>query len=178
MLDEPVGKNDGSVAGVRYFQCEMKRGVFSRIAKISREPVTGGIRTTPTVTPAPTPSGDVVPPRAKTPTEPVKLQPETNGTVTPPQPAIGPQASKMSSLQRAGTVSGSQSNLKATPSGSSTNLIENKFNLKVGDRVLVSGTKPGVLRYIGTTEFANGNWAGVELDDPLGKNDGSVAGKR
>lgn len=50
--------------------------------------------------------------------------------------------------------------------------------LKVGDRVLVSGAKNGVLRFIGTTEFAQGVWGGVELDQPIGKNDGSVQGKR
>lgn len=31
---------------------------------------------------------------------------------------------------------------------------------------------------IGETDFAAGQWAGIELDDPVGKNDGSVAGKR
>lgn len=40
------------------------------------------------------------------------------------------------------------------------------------------GSKAGTLRYIGATEFAAGEWCGVELDDPLGKNDGSVEGKR
>lgn len=45
-------------------------------------------------------------------------------------------------------------------------------------QVLVSGSKLGVLRYIGETDFAKGIWAGVELSDPLGKNDGAVAGKR
>lgn len=53
--------------------------------------------------------------------------------------------------------------------------------LKLGERVIVSssqGSKAGTLRYIGVTEFAPGQWCGVELDDPIGKNDGSVEGKR
>lgn len=53
--------------------------------------------------------------------------------------------------------------------------------LRLGDRVIVSssrGSKAGTLRYVGVTEFAPGVWGGVELDDPLGKNDGSVDGKR
>ncbi|XP_035739446.1 CAP-Gly domain-containing linker protein 1-like isoform X6 [Vespa mandarinia] len=54
-------------------------------------------------------------------------------------------------------------------------------DLKIGERVIVSssqGSKTGVLRYMGATEFAPGEWCGVELDDPLGKNDGSVGDKR
>ena len=53
--------------------------------------------------------------------------------------------------------------------------------LKIGERVLVNssnGTKVGILRYLGTTEFAKGDWAGVELSEKLGKNDGSVGNKR
>lgn len=54
-------------------------------------------------------------------------------------------------------------------------------DLRIGERVIVSssqGSKTGVLRYIGTTEFAAGEWCGVELDEPIGKNDGSVGDKR
>ena len=54
--------------------------------------------------------------------------------------------------------------------------------LRLGTRVVVNssggGSKLGILRYLGTTDFAKGEWAGVELDEKLGKNDGSVAGKR
>ena len=49
---------------------------------------------------------------------------------------------------------------------------------KKDDRVIVSGNKVGIVKYIGTTEFAEGIWIGVELDQPNGKNDGSVQGKR
>ena len=54
--------------------------------------------------------------------------------------------------------------------------------LAVGDRVIVAstmaGTKTGTLRYLGPTDFAKGDWAGIELDAGIGKNDGSVEGKR
>jgi dynactin complex subunit len=41
-----------------------------------------------------------------------------------------------------------------------------------------SGVRVGLLRHLGRTEFADGLWAGIELDEPAGKNDGSVAGKK
>jgi hypothetical protein len=34
------------------------------------------------------------------------------------------------------------------------------------------------LRFLGATDFAKGDWAGIELSEKLGKNDGSVLGKR
>ncbi|KAG8143646.1 hypothetical protein E2320_000842 [Naja naja] len=58
------------------------------------------------------------------------------------------------------------------------NLMLLSLGLKLGDRVLVDGQKVGTLRFCGTTEFASGQWVGVELDKPDGKNDGSVGGIR
>ena len=47
---------------------------------------------------------------------------------------------------------------------------------KVGDRVIVGGTRLGTLRFCGTADFAPGVWAGVEYDEEEGKNDGTVQG--
>lgn len=64
-------------------------------------------------------------------------------------------------------------------SPSSTDILNPAADtLKVGDRVYVNGSKPGAIRFMGQTSFAPGTWAGVELDDESGKNDGSVSGVR
>eukprot|EP00931_Biecheleriopsis_adriatica_P121903 TRINITY_DN9695_c0_g1_i16.p1 TRINITY_DN9695_c0_g1~~TRINITY_DN9695_c0_g1_i16.p1 ORF type:complete len:481 (-),score=113.45 TRINITY_DN9695_c0_g1_i16:1083-2492(-) len=48
----------------------------------------------------------------------------------------------------------------------------------VGDRVAIGATGLlGTVRFFGATEFAAGEWMGIELDDKAGKNDGSVKGR-
>ncbi|OWR42946.1 CAP-Gly domain-containing linker protein 1 [Danaus plexippus plexippus] len=149
VLDDPIGKNDGSVAGVRYFQCPEKRGVFSRLTRLTREPLAShGPHDASPISDAGSvferpPSGSARPRRAHSP----------NGSVR----------SMVSSKMNA--------SISTTTNG----------DLRLGDRVIVSssrGSKAGTLRFVGPTEFASGVWGGVELDDPLGKNDGSVDGKR
>eukprot|EP00112_Aurelia_sp_Birch-Aquarium-sp1_P022559 Seg6397.1 transcript_id=Seg6397.1/GoldUCD/mRNA.D3Y31 product="CAP-Gly domain-containing linker protein 4" protein_id=Seg6397.1/GoldUCD/D3Y31 len=51
------------------------------------------------------------------------------------------------------------------------------LGLAIGDTVYISG-KRGILLYCGPTEFASGQWAGIALSEPSGKNDGSVGGVR
>eukprot|EP00792_Barthelona_sp_PAP020_P003900 TRINITY_DN1744_c0_g1_i1.p1 TRINITY_DN1744_c0_g1~~TRINITY_DN1744_c0_g1_i1.p1 ORF type:complete len:247 (+),score=70.80 TRINITY_DN1744_c0_g1_i1:37-741(+) len=51
---------------------------------------------------------------------------------------------------------------------------------KVGDRVEIKpADHRGTIRYIGSVSGLNdGDWIGIELDEPFGKNDGSFEGKR
>ncbi|XP_041790944.1 centrosome-associated protein 350 isoform X2 [Chelmon rostratus] len=49
-------------------------------------------------------------------------------------------------------------------------------SFNIGDRVLVGGVQPGTLRFKGLTSFANGFWAGVELDKSEGSNNGTYDG--
>eukprot|EP00913_Durusdinium_trenchii_P033965 g31793.t1 len=47
--------------------------------------------------------------------------------------------------------------------------------INVGDRVAVGETKLlGTVKFVGKTEFATGDWMGIELDEKAGKNDGQA----
>lgn len=57
-------------------------------------------------------------------------------------------------------------------------LTEDTDQFIIGQRVYVGGHRPGQIAFIGETNFAPGDWAGIVLDDTSGKNDGCVSGKR
>lgn len=50
-------------------------------------------------------------------------------------------------------------------------------DIVIGSRVVAQNNK-GIVKYVGNTAFAPGKWFGVELDDPVGKNSGSVNSKQ
>ena len=43
---------------------------------------------------------------------------------------------------------------------------------------MVSKTRKGFVRFVGPTEFAAGLWIGIDLEEPRGKNNGTVDGKK
>ena len=52
---------------------------------------------------------------------------------------------------------------------------------KVGDRILIkqkNGLIPATVRFRGSLEDKNGEWVGIEYDEPYGKHDGSHNGTR
>ncbi|PSN47787.1 hypothetical protein C0J52_08169 [Blattella germanica] len=51
-------------------------------------------------------------------------------------------------------------------------------SLRLNQRVEVTGKDVcGAVAYVGTTKFATGKWIGIILDEPKGKNNGTVQGK-
>lgn len=56
--------------------------------------------------------------------------------------------------------------------------IINKPSIEINSRCVIRDAphKRGFVAYVGTTEFSNGFWIGVVLDEPIGKNNGMVDG--
>lgn len=60
-------------------------------------------------------------------------------------------------------------------------IVESSTALEINDRVIAksaTGSRAGILRYIGEPQFASGVWCGIEFEEPVGKNDGTVGGHR
>jgi len=175
ILDGPVGKNDGSVAGRRYFSCEMNRGIFARQSKLSRitaeETAAGAEKSEESVATSST---------ANARTDLTNTEPSASSdrpTVSKPSVIPVPRRTSISSRDGGGSTSASPAG-SVTDVGGPTDQADVGLRIRIGDRVKVSGSKIGIVRYIGPAEFAKGVWAGIELDERLGKNDGSVGSKR
>ncbi|KAG5450353.1 CAP-GLY domain-containing linker protein 1 [Clonorchis sinensis] len=135
ILSTPNGKNDGSVGGVTYFNCQPSYGIFAKRQNLRR-----------------------FTPCEKSSTHLGTTSDGDRELHAPPKASISPSP--------------------VLPASGGSRPETRQFQFQLGDRVQISGGRVGVLRFLGPTEFAAGEWAGIELDEPLGKNDGSVGGKR
>ncbi|XP_062829232.1 CAP-Gly domain-containing linker protein 4 isoform X2 [Anolis carolinensis] len=156
-LDKPHGKNDGSVAGVQYFSCPPRYGVFAPPSRVQR--LTGSLDSLTDVSSS-------------------KMNHSLPGFR---RSFSTTSASSQKEINRRNSfVKSKNSVLRRSWSNTTTTTnTEGPVKLHEGFQVLLtSSSEMGTIRYIGPTNFAPGIWLGLELRSAKGKNDGAVGDKR
>ncbi|VDM32272.1 unnamed protein product [Hydatigera taeniaeformis] len=168
-LSKAVGKNDGSVEGVRYFTCEPKHGVFAPAQRLQRLPprnrssiLASNNDMSQSV------HADFLPDcQRRRPATP-DCSRRSDLAFTDNYASLGRPRPSTASLR---SSTGAEGGRRWT-----SGAVE-EFHLQVGMQVLCTG-ELGTLRYIGPVDFTDGLWLGVELRGPHGRHDGAVAGHR
>jgi len=156
-LDNADGKNNGVVAGVEYFRCKPRHGLFVRAKACKRlavQPDGGGAGAGAGSNPPRTPSRS--------------SSSSSTGI---------PRSSSRSSINSTPTRGGSKKTSmtpkstpgKGTPGG----------NFGIGSKVFITKDgKMGIVKYVGSIDVAEGTFIGISLQDPAGKHDGELEGRR
>ncbi|XP_077669767.1 CAP-Gly domain-containing linker protein 4 isoform X2 [Eretmochelys imbricata] len=165
-LDEPEGKNDGSVGKIQYFKCAPRCGIFAPLSKISKasDHKKNFVRSPSTrSTLVKSKKIDVTHITSKVNTGLATLKKDSSA-----------ESTFLATEEGMKTMPGKEGLNNASPSTRKNPFDEGEIQL--GDKVLVVGQRTGTVRFYGTTKFAPGFWCGIELNKPQGKNDGSVGG--
>ena len=163
-LSKPIGKNDGSIEGVKYFDCKPSHGLFVPPGRILR------------VTKSPQKHNDEI--FADDESSECSLSLSRSSSERAKSPLSLRRLRSRSSLK---SSSFSPTSYPVTSSNNVNSLPPTNNNssswLTLGVNVFVNN-EVGVVRYIGPVDFADGIWLGLELRSANGKNDGAVQGKR
>ena len=204
-LDNNNGKNDGSVNGMKYFTCEDKHGLFVRRTAVAfngqyhnKDTTDNNINDTskfeiPLLTPPLAPvanashyidDGETYTNNGELPSSlddgfvhdgEVDVR-DTSNVITPHKVVKSRPTSDNNTYKIGQTVLiKSISSTDGTSSSSSILDIDNNYATK-GHSIRENKHVVGVIKYIGTTSFAEGIWYGIAFKLPLGRNSGTVNG--
>ena len=157
-LDTAEGRNDGTVKGMRYFHCEQNHGIFVSPNKLAKAGSEYKVKYFPSL---------------KYFHDTKYFQPVQTEKVA--RPAYKP-------VVHHGKVDVSHVRAKFQ---TAMEAIAERTEVRVGDRVWVEEVTPGrgcrgTVRFMGSVDFVSdmSEWLGVELDQPLGRHDGTVQAVR
>ncbi|KAF5399461.1 hypothetical protein PHET_07008, partial [Paragonimus heterotremus] len=180
-LDQPLGRNNGTVAGVQYFSCAANHGVFSPIGRVYKALAEGFGN-----------HCNLVASKSSGRKTSLDEQGQNRGCASDTTYDESKRRIPMSRSSYSLTSSMEQERLSTSPltsrpldlshvtakvdTGLRSPDVDATLKFQLGDRVLVSGQRRGTIRFIGPTHFAPGTWYGVELEQAIGKNNGSIGG--
>ncbi|RTG83316.1 CAP-Gly domain-containing linker protein 3/4 [Schistosoma bovis] len=234
-LDEPVGRNNGSVAGIQYFSCPNQHGIFAPIGRVYKtvnidgkqnwHPVTSSTNTTNSTIVNRRSNNSLNTSITSKKLNNLKEDNRSNSSSNSSGSTSGNNTPKKRLPSSRSSYAISSTTITSIPLSTDTSLIDHhkhpttvssqlsrtptppstlqspgnfshvtakidtglrvrspdisrSHHFQIGDRVLVAGQRRGVLRFIGQTQFAPGIWYGIELEQAVGKNNGSINGIR